>query len=165
MQPSCLHYSSHVMMYSDPLVPQTDFWLKSHPTSVVTILDKRATTVDVKGWSPSHFCMCWISSVCVGKIIVTPCWTLNMTRVHPMCWVMSCPLLRSSLIYLLKWTIFFLLQYLILKLERPAIVLSITYGKYEKTHVCNLKKFKVFGGMSEENMTELLSRWVWRTVK
>lgn len=53
---------------------------------------------------------------------------------------------------------FCLLQYLILKLERPAIVLSITYGKYEKTHVCNLKKFKVFGGMSEENMTELLSR-------
>ena len=49
-------------------------------------------------------------------------------------------------------------QYLILKLERPAIVQSITFGKYEKTHVCNLKKFKVFGGMSEENMTELLSR-------
>uniref|UniRef100_A0A667Z6M9 Muskelin 1, intracellular mediator containing kelch motifs n=1 Tax=Myripristis murdjan TaxID=586833 RepID=A0A667Z6M9_9TELE len=48
-------------------------------------------------------------------------------------------------------------QYLILKLERPAIVQSITFGKYEKTHVCNLKKFKVFGGMSEENMTELLS--------
>ncbi|XP_043569159.1 muskelin [Chiloscyllium plagiosum] len=48
-------------------------------------------------------------------------------------------------------------QYLILKLERPAIVQSITFGKYEKTHVCNLKKFKVYGGMSEENMTELLS--------
>ncbi|KAG2460382.1 MKLN1 protein, partial [Polypterus senegalus] len=48
-------------------------------------------------------------------------------------------------------------QYLILKLERPAIAQSITFGKYEKTHVCNLKKFKVFGGMSEENMTELLS--------
>ena len=45
-----------------------------------------------------------------------------------------------------------------LKLERPSIVQSITFGKYEKTHVCNLKKFKVFGGMSEENMTELLSR-------
>ncbi|CAB1345889.1 unnamed protein product, partial [Coregonus sp. 'balchen'] len=42
-------------------------------------------------------------------------------------------------------------------MERPAIVQSITFGKYEKTHVCNLKKFKVFGGMSEENMTELLS--------
>jgi hypothetical protein len=50
---------------------------------------------------------------------------------------------------------------LILKLERPAIVQNITFGKYEKTHVCNLKKFKVFGGMNEENMTELLSRWVW----
>lgn len=50
------------------------------------------------------------------------------------------------------------LQYLILKLERPAIVQSITFGKYEKTHVCNLKKFKVFGGMNEENMTDLLSR-------
>lgn len=49
-------------------------------------------------------------------------------------------------------------QYLILKLERPAIVQSITFGKYEKTHVCNLKKFKVFGGMNEENMTDLLSR-------
>ncbi|KAM6385179.1 muskelin isoform 9-T12 [Alca torda] len=48
-------------------------------------------------------------------------------------------------------------QYLILKLERPAIVQSITFGKYEKTHVCNLKKFKVFGGMNEENMTDLLS--------
>lgn len=52
----------------------------------------------------------------------------------------------------------FSFQFLILKLERPAIVQSITFGKYEKTHVCNLKKFKVFGGMSEENMTELLSR-------
>lgn len=52
----------------------------------------------------------------------------------------------------------FFYQFLILKLERPAIVQSITFGKYEKTHVCNLKKFKVFGGMSEENMTELLSR-------
>uniref|UniRef100_A0A8C9FI07 Muskelin 1 n=1 Tax=Pavo cristatus TaxID=9049 RepID=A0A8C9FI07_PAVCR len=42
-------------------------------------------------------------------------------------------------------------------LPEPAIVQSITFGKYEKTHVCNLKKFKVFGGMNEENMTDLLS--------
>uniref|UniRef100_A0A8C2YHZ8 Muskelin N-terminal domain-containing protein n=1 Tax=Chinchilla lanigera TaxID=34839 RepID=A0A8C2YHZ8_CHILA len=48
-------------------------------------------------------------------------------------------------------------QYLILKLERPAIVQNITFGKYEKMHVCNLKKFKVFGEMNEENMTEPLS--------
>ncbi|KAK6176578.1 hypothetical protein SNE40_014836 [Patella caerulea] len=47
-------------------------------------------------------------------------------------------------------------QYLILKLEKPAIVESITFGKYEKTHVCNLKKFKIYGGLSEDHMIELL---------
>ncbi|XP_067122078.1 muskelin [Centruroides vittatus] len=48
-------------------------------------------------------------------------------------------------------------QYLILKLEQPAIVHTITFGKYEKTHVCNLKKFKVFGGLNDVNMIELLN--------
>lgn len=47
-------------------------------------------------------------------------------------------------------------QFLTLKLERPAIVESISFGKFEKTHVCNLKKFKVYGGLSDENMLELL---------
>ncbi|WAR25115.1 MKLN1-like protein [Mya arenaria] len=47
-------------------------------------------------------------------------------------------------------------QYLILKLEQPSIVNTVTFGKYEKTHVCNLKKFKVFGGLSDELMMELL---------
>ncbi|XP_071748864.1 muskelin isoform X2 [Lepeophtheirus salmonis] len=48
-------------------------------------------------------------------------------------------------------------QFLILKLERPAIVKFILFGKYEKTHVCNLKRFKVFGGIREDdNFIELL---------
>ncbi|BFZ08913.1 hypothetical protein BsWGS_11952 [Bradybaena similaris] len=47
-------------------------------------------------------------------------------------------------------------QFLTLKLEKPAIVKSILFGKYEKTHVCNLKKFKVYGGLTEEHMVELL---------
>ncbi|KAK7873640.1 hypothetical protein R5R35_009328 [Gryllus longicercus] len=47
-------------------------------------------------------------------------------------------------------------QFITLKLQRHSIVVSITFGKYEKTHVCNLKKFKVYGGLSDENMTELL---------
>ncbi|XP_066283972.1 muskelin-like [Branchiostoma lanceolatum] len=47
-------------------------------------------------------------------------------------------------------------QFLTLKLERPSIVYSITFGKYEKTHVCNLKKFKVYGGLNDDNMIELL---------
>lgn len=38
---------------------------------------------------------------------------------------------------------------------------SITFGKYEKTHVCNLKKFKVYGGLHDENMIELLERFVY----
>ncbi|XP_059476925.1 muskelin [Neocloeon triangulifer] len=47
-------------------------------------------------------------------------------------------------------------QFLVLKLNRCSVIRSITFGKYEKTHVCNLKKFKVYGGMSENNMVELL---------
>lgn len=51
---------------------------------------------------------------------------------------------------------FYLFQFLILKLAEYAIVKSITFGKYEKTHVCNLKKFKIFGGLDDDNMIELL---------
>lgn len=47
-------------------------------------------------------------------------------------------------------------QYLLLKLQKLSIVLSITFGKYEKTHVCNLRKFQIFGGVTEEYMIELL---------
>ncbi|RUS82092.1 hypothetical protein EGW08_010137 [Elysia chlorotica] len=46
-------------------------------------------------------------------------------------------------------------QFLILYLEKPAIVKSILFGKYEKTHVCNLRKFKVYGGLTEKHMIEL----------
>ncbi|XP_067684074.1 muskelin-like isoform X1 [Haliotis asinina] len=47
-------------------------------------------------------------------------------------------------------------QYLVLKLERPAIVETVSFGKYEKTHVCNLKKFKIHGGLTEDHMIEIL---------
>lgn len=47
-------------------------------------------------------------------------------------------------------------QFLTLKLSKFAIVHTITFGKYEKTHVCNLKKFKIFGGLEEDSMLELL---------
>ncbi|XP_015597500.1 muskelin isoform X2 [Cephus cinctus] len=47
-------------------------------------------------------------------------------------------------------------QFLILKLQHPAIVKTITFGKYEKTHVCTIRKFKVYGGMDPDNMMELL---------
>ncbi|XP_039250977.2 muskelin-like [Styela clava] len=47
-------------------------------------------------------------------------------------------------------------QFLLLKLPRPAIVQTIMFGKFEKNHVCNIKKFKVLGGMEEDNLIELL---------
>ena len=33
---------------------------------------------------------------------------------------------------------------------------TITFGKYHKVHVCNLREFKVLGGLSPDNMVELL---------
>jgi hypothetical protein len=33
---------------------------------------------------------------------------------------------------------------------------TVTFGKYHKVHVCNLKEFKVFGGLTPNNMVELL---------
>ena len=48
---------------------------------------------------------------------------------------------------------------MLLKLAKPAVVQSVTFGKYEKMHVCNVKKFMVYGGLSEENMIELLERF------
>lgn len=49
-------------------------------------------------------------------------------------------------------------QYIILKLEKPATVTKMTFGKYQQNHVCNLKKFKVFGSLNDdhEHMMELL---------
>lgn len=47
-------------------------------------------------------------------------------------------------------------QFLTLKLKRPAIVKMIKYGKFEKSHVCNIKKFRIFGGLDEKRMVLLL---------
>ncbi|XP_063693965.1 muskelin-like [Bolinopsis microptera] len=46
-------------------------------------------------------------------------------------------------------------QYLTLKLDRPSVIRKITFGKFHKSHVCNLKSFTILGGMSEEGMVEL----------
>ena len=52
-------------------------------------------------------------------------------------------------------------QFLVLKLSKsPAVVTSVTFGKYEKTHVCNLKRFKILGGLTQDegNMIPLIDR-------
>ncbi|KAF9028988.1 hypothetical protein BDZ89DRAFT_1065702 [Hymenopellis radicata] len=48
-------------------------------------------------------------------------------------------------------------QCLILRLKSLAVVKSITFGKHSKPHPCNMKEFKVYIGMSEDNMTEVLA--------
>ncbi len=39
------------------------------------------------------------------------------------------------------------MQFLLLQLAQPSIIKKITFGKFEKPHVCNMKEFKVFGGL------------------
>ncbi|KAN0064601.1 hypothetical protein ACQY0O_002230 [Thecaphora frezii] len=43
-------------------------------------------------------------------------------------------------------------QYIILKLDRPTVVKSITFGKYHKPHPCNLRDFKIYGSLSLESL-------------
>lgn len=51
-------------------------------------------------------------------------------------------------------------QHLILKLKNVAIVQQIVFGKFEKVHVCNLKKFRVYGSMDDNYYVLLLEGFV-----
>jgi len=48
------------------------------------------------------------------------------------------------------------MQFVTIKLDKMSIVKTITFGKYHKVHVCNLREFKVYGGLTPNNMIELL---------
>lgn len=48
-------------------------------------------------------------------------------------------------------------QFLILRLESPAIVKSIKFGKFDRSHVCNLRRFDVFGSWNENGFIKLYS--------
>ena len=48
------------------------------------------------------------------------------------------------------------LQFVMLKLESPAVVQRMTFGKFKQAHPCNLKEFKVYGGLKPDSMMELL---------
>ncbi|XP_022128529.2 muskelin [Pieris rapae] len=48
-------------------------------------------------------------------------------------------------------------QFIVLKLDSPAIVETIKFGKYIKPHVSDLKKFQVYGGTDESNLSLLLT--------
>ncbi|GBP55433.1 Muskelin [Eumeta japonica] len=48
-------------------------------------------------------------------------------------------------------------QYIMLKLHSPAIVETITFGKYIKAHVSDLKKFQILGGTEDKNLSIILT--------
>uniref|UniRef100_A0A0W0F3Q7 Muskelin N-terminal domain-containing protein n=1 Tax=Moniliophthora roreri TaxID=221103 RepID=A0A0W0F3Q7_MONRR len=47
-------------------------------------------------------------------------------------------------------------QWITLRLQSLAIVKSITFGKYHKSHPCNMKDFKIYVGMTRDQMVEVL---------
>ncbi|KAI8876176.1 muskelin [Backusella circina FSU 941] len=48
-------------------------------------------------------------------------------------------------------------QFITITFKSPVIARSIIFGKYYKGHVCNLKEFKIYGGMnSDDEMIEIL---------
>ncbi|KAF1802153.1 Muskelin N-terminus-domain-containing protein [Mucor lusitanicus] len=49
-------------------------------------------------------------------------------------------------------------QYVTIKLEKPAVACEILFGKFHRSHVCNLKEFKIYGGLDPHDMKELLHK-------
>ncbi|GAN02525.1 muskelin [Mucor ambiguus] len=49
-------------------------------------------------------------------------------------------------------------QYVTIKLEKPAVACEILFGKFHRSHVCNLKEFKIYGGLDPNDMKELLHK-------
>ncbi|KAI8078641.1 Muskelin N-terminus-domain-containing protein [Halteromyces radiatus] len=47
-------------------------------------------------------------------------------------------------------------QFICLRFSSPVVASKITFGKFHRAHVCNLKEFKIYGGFNHDNMMELL---------
>ncbi|CAO3593221.1 unnamed protein product [Absidia cylindrospora] len=47
-------------------------------------------------------------------------------------------------------------QFITLRFDQPVVARALLWGKFHRSHVCNVKEFKVFGGMDPNNMSELL---------
>lgn len=47
-------------------------------------------------------------------------------------------------------------QYLLLALNQPALLGTITFGKFNKLHVCNLREFMVMAGPTEDTLVPVL---------
>ncbi|KAF9467401.1 Muskelin N-terminus-domain-containing protein [Collybia nuda] len=47
-------------------------------------------------------------------------------------------------------------QWIVLRLENMAVLKSITFGKFHKPHPCNMKEFKIYVGVTDDHMSEVL---------
>lgn len=47
-------------------------------------------------------------------------------------------------------------QWILLKLDQMSILKTLTFGKFSKPHPCNMKDFKVYVGITEDNLVEVL---------
>ncbi|KAJ2926627.1 hypothetical protein H1R20_g10465, partial [Candolleomyces eurysporus] len=47
-------------------------------------------------------------------------------------------------------------QWILLRLESPSVLTKITFGKFNKPHPCNAKEFKIYVGLTEERMTQVI---------
>ncbi|KAJ1913858.1 hypothetical protein IWQ60_009050 [Tieghemiomyces parasiticus] len=47
-------------------------------------------------------------------------------------------------------------QYLTLKLDRPSLLQCVTFGKFSRNHICNLKEFRILAAATENHWVEIL---------
>ncbi|KAF8134289.1 Muskelin N-terminus-domain-containing protein [Boletus edulis] len=47
-------------------------------------------------------------------------------------------------------------QWILLRLETLAIAKSITFGKFQRKHPCNMKEFKIYAGLNPDHMIQIL---------
>ena len=51
-------------------------------------------------------------------------------------------------------------QFLTLELDSTSVVKSITFGKFSRSHACNVKKMRVEGGLEEGSMVVLFEGYI-----
>eukprot|EP00127_Corallochytrium_limacisporum_P006525 Clim_evm56s229 gene=Clim_evmTU56s229 len=80
-------------------------------------------------------------------------WSSHSAQYHPRNILVDRPVEQSS-----RWSSASTsqIQFVQLRLSKPALVRNVTFGKFHKQHVCNLKEFKVYGGLTKTNMREML---------
>ena len=135
-------------------------WRKKHSPTRFISAPQRQTTIllSICFFLPAYYCCCtyqFDKQYCIAN--------LRLTHVIQFCWLFRNILVDKPGDQQSRWSsdTNTLPQFLVLKLSKsPAVVTSVTFGKYEKTHVCNLKRFKILGGLTQDegNMIPLIDR-------